>query len=229
MPIQLIGLKGATCIMRVFITLEEKGVTDYNLREVDMMAGELKKPPFLAKNPFGQIPVLEDGDLTIFGNSCPLCGIRNTGLRYVESRAICRYLEDKYKGLGTRLMPDQSDLKATALFEQWASVELSHFDSIVSSLYYQKIVRKFQGLDPVPEILEDNTNSLSAKLEIFNRILETQRYMAGSEFSLVDIFFVPYVNRMFKMEIGNLIMDRPHLKIWWESVSSRPSVKKWAM
>ncbi|KAH8598681.1 glutathione S-transferase [Bisporella sp. PMI_857] len=211
MPIQLVGLKQATCTMRVFITLEEKGVDDYVLQEINMMDGELKKPPFIEKNPFGQIPVLEDGDLTIF-----------------ESRAICRYLENKYKDQGTKLMPEPSNIKAMALFEQWASAELSHFDSAISSIYYQNIVRKYLGLDPVPEILDESLKDLSTKLDVYNSILGKQRYMAGNEFSLVDIFFVPYVNRMFKMEIGDMVMDRPHLKMWWETVSSRPSVKKWS-
>ena len=38
---------------------------DYTLVNVDLRAGEQKKPEFLQKNPFGQVPALDDGDLTI--------------------------------------------------------------------------------------------------------------------------------------------------------------------
>jgi glutathione S-transferase len=76
--------------------------------------------------------------------------------------------------------------------------------------------------------LEDSLKDLSAKLDVYDGILGQQKYMAGNEFSLIDVFFIPYIYKMFKLEIGNMVMDRPHLKTWWESVSSRPSVKKWA-
>jgi glutathione S-transferase len=80
----------------------------------------------------------------------------------------------------------------------------------------------------VPEILAENIKSLSANLDVYDTILGRQQYMAGDEFSMVDIFFVPYTNRTFKMGLGNMVTDRPHLKMWWETVSSRPSLKKWS-
>ena len=46
--------------------LEEAGV-DYELVPMSRAAGAHRQPDFLARNPFGQVPVLEDGDLTLFG------------------------------------------------------------------------------------------------------------------------------------------------------------------
>ena len=54
--------------------------------------------------PFGQIPVLVDGDFVLY-----------------ESRAICRYIARKYANQGTALIP--SDEKELAIFDQAASVE----------------------------------------------------------------------------------------------------------
>lgn len=51
----------------------------YELIPVDLLGGEHKKPPFLALNPFGQVPVLVDGDVTIS-----------------DSTAILVYLAKKY-------------------------------------------------------------------------------------------------------------------------------------
>jgi glutathione S-transferase len=101
-----------------------------------------QSPGFVEKNPFGQIPVLEDGDLTIFGKSEQFTRNQRPRLNIPESRAICRYLESKYKGQGATLMPSPSDIKATAVFEQWASAELTHFDAMISSIYYQTTIRK---------------------------------------------------------------------------------------
>lgn len=56
-----------------------------------------------------------------------------------ESRPICRYLATKYKDQGTKLLPDSTDLKAVALFEQWASVEKDNWDVHAASIVAQKL------------------------------------------------------------------------------------------
>lgn len=58
--------------------LEEVGI-DYELRFVDIMKGEQKKPEFLALNPMGKIPTLVDGDTIV-----------------TEAAAIGLYLADRY-------------------------------------------------------------------------------------------------------------------------------------
>ena len=59
----------------------------------------------------------------------------------VESRAICRYLELKYKGQGTELIP--TDPKAQGLFEQAASIEASNYDPYVSGIAFEKVFKKY--------------------------------------------------------------------------------------
>lgn len=49
---------------KVRLLLELLGVP-YEWVRVDLMAGEHKQPPFLALNPFGQVPVLQDGDTNL--------------------------------------------------------------------------------------------------------------------------------------------------------------------
>jgi glutathione S-transferase len=60
---------------------------------------------------------------------------------YVESRAICRYLETKYKGKGTELIPTK-DVKALGLFEQAASTEISYFDPYASGIVSERAFKK---------------------------------------------------------------------------------------
>lgn len=58
-----------------------------------------------------------------------------------ESRAICRYLEEKYQGKGTTLIPNK-DPAARGLFEQAASIELSYFDPSASTIVYEQVFKK---------------------------------------------------------------------------------------
>src|SRR4051812_40656249 len=71
--------------------LEEVGIP-YELRFVDIMKGEHKKPELTALNPMGKLPVLTDGEATI-----------------TEQAAIGIYLADRY-ALG-RLAPTLDDPK----------------------------------------------------------------------------------------------------------------------
>lgn len=79
--------------------LEELG-TDYELRWVDIQAGEQKKPEFLRLNPMGKLPVITDGAAVVS-----------------ESAAIGLYLADRY-GPG-RLAPALDD-PARGTYLRWA-------------------------------------------------------------------------------------------------------------
>jgi glutathione S-transferase len=64
---------------------------------------------------------------------------------FYESRAISRYLIAKY-GKDSSLLPPPSDLKASGLFEQAASIEYSIFDPPASSLAYELVFAKSVGM-----------------------------------------------------------------------------------
>ncbi|HMJ15599.1 MAG TPA: glutathione S-transferase, partial [Polyangiaceae bacterium] len=70
--------------------------------EVDVLKGAQKAPEFLEKNPFGQIPVLEDGEITI-----------------PDSNAILVYLALKYDA-SERWYP--RDPSSAARIQRWLSV-----------------------------------------------------------------------------------------------------------
>jgi len=74
----------------------------YVLHEVDLAGGEQKSPAFLQLNPFGQVPVLEDGE-NIIADSC----------------AILVYLARKYDVSGAWLPQDAA---GAAEIQRWLSV-----------------------------------------------------------------------------------------------------------
>nr|WP_316630058.1 glutathione S-transferase N-terminal domain-containing protein [uncultured Brevundimonas sp.] len=74
---------------------------DYELRPVDLVAGEQRQPDFLKLNPFGHVPVLVDGDVAIR-----------------DSSAILVYLGRKY-GRGYWL---PVDAEGEARVQEWLAV-----------------------------------------------------------------------------------------------------------
>jgi len=209
MPIQVYGLAMSTCTQRVLTTLVEKGLK-YELVNVDFAAGEHKSPKYLEeKQPFGVIPVLVDDD----------------GFKIYESRAICRYLELKYKGKGTELIPSKS-AAAQGLFEQAASIETSYFDPNASGIVAERVFKKMKGLGEADETkVASLKEQLNAKLDVYEKILSKQPYLGGQEFTLADLFHLPYGSWLVKIGEGSFFESRPNVKQWWNKITSRPSWK----
>jgi glutathione S-transferase len=69
------------------------------------------------------------------------------------------------------------------------------------------------------------TKKLSEKLDIFATVLAKQKYMGGDNFSLIDIFYMPYTEKLFEAGEGELITSRPSVKAWWDRVTSRTTWK----
>src|SRR3989338_674338 len=208
MVYKLLGSPISTCVQRVLTTLKEKNL-EYELVPIDLSKGEHKSASFLEKQPFGVIPVLDDDGFLIY-----------------ESRAICRYLEAKHKGQGTELIP--TEIKALALFEQGASIETSYFDPNASGLAFEKLFKGLFGWGQTDEArVKTLTEKLGQHLDVYEKILSKQEFIGGNQFTLADLFHLPYGGLLFapQVDLGNLLLDRPHVKVWWEKITSRPSWK----
>jgi len=206
MVLKLVGSPFSTCTARVATVLHEKKVP-YELVPIDFAKGEHKKPDFLALQPFGQVPYIVEED----------------GFILYESRAICRYIAAKYANQGTKLIPATSDLKATALFEQAASIELSNFDPFASKAGFEGVIKKAKGLVTDQVALDAAVAALDAKLDAYEVILGKQKYLAGDELTLADLFHLPYGASLAKFGCTILTTKGPNVARWWNDISSRPS------
>ncbi|XP_028771067.1 glutathione S-transferase F13-like [Neltuma alba] len=207
MGIKLHGLAMSTNTSRVMVCLHEKDV-EFELVPVDVFAGEHKLPPFLSKNPFGLIPALEDDDLTLF-----------------ESRAITAYLAEKYKETGPDLIR-KSDPKEAALVRMWAEVESQTYDPAISPIIFEYLVSPFQDKEPNQSVIDASVEKLKNVLDVYEERLSKTKYLAGDFFSLADLNQMTSTHYFMKTPCAYMINDRPHVKAWWEDISSRPSFQK---
>ncbi|PRP87316.1 Glutathione transferase III(b) [Planoprotostelium fungivorum] len=200
-PLKIKGLAISPAARRVFMVAEELGV-EYELQAVDLTKGEHKLDDYVEKyQPFGQIPVLIDGDFQLF-----------------ESRAIARYIANVHGPEGNTILP--TDVKKRATVEQWISAEQSHFDcvsKIVGQLYFAPMF----GGQPDQTIVEEADVKFKDRMTIFDRHLSSHSYFAGEEFTLADVCFMPFTDYLLKTkEYADVLASYPHFKAWWGRCSS---------
>ena len=83
-----------------------------------------------------------------------------------------------------------------------------------------------RGTKPDEKKVAELKSTLSAKLDVIDGILAKQQYMGGTNFSLIDIFYIPLTQRILASRDDHLIKDRSHLKAWWEKMMERESWKE---
>jgi len=202
MVLKLYGHGFSTCTRRVVTTLHEKQIP-FEFIAVDVAKAEHKTPDYLKKQPFGQIPYIDDDGFILY-----------------ESRAIARYVCEKYASQGPALIP--TDLKAKAIFEQAASVETSNFDVYASKAVAETVFKPMRGVKPDQAVFDELISQLEKRLEVYDTILGTQKYVAGNDFTVVDIFHLPYATMLSRA--GSDVMTKfPNVSRWFKDISSRKS------
>src|SRR5450755_1112313 len=149
---------------RVVWLLEEMGIP-HRLRPVDLLAGVEKDTEFLAVNPAGFIPAIQDGNVTM-----------------VESIAIMEYLVGRYGP--TPLAPGSHDRSFPA-YQQFLHLGEA---GLAASIYFVVGARNFG-----PEAERQNWSAGQAlevwesRLPLVTRQLARSPYLAGETFTAADI------------------------------------------
>ncbi|KAJ7092265.1 glutathione S-transferase [Mycena belliarum] len=190
----------------VAMVLLEKKIP-FELIHIDLSKGENKTPEYLALHQFGLVPIIDDNGFILH-----------------EARAICRYLEEKYAGQGTRFIP--TELRDKARFEEGASVELTEFFPRLRRLAVELGFNPQQKASTDEAALPEAKAALAKTLSEYEWILSQQKYIGGDELTLADIFHlysVPPLKRA-GFDVIALLADKcPNVKRWYNDLVSRSS------
>lgn len=177
---------------RVELYLSLLGVP-HELVHVDVAAGAQKQPEFIAKNAFGQVPVIEDGEVTL-----------------ADSIAILTYLGDRYDEAG-RYWP--RDALQRARVQRWFSVAAGPLASgpgaarlvkvISAKLDYEAAVRTAQQLFGVME-----------------RELAAQPFLVGSQPTLAEVALYAYTARAPEGDVS--LEPYPSIRAWLGRIEALP-------
>ncbi|CAL9752791.1 unnamed protein product [Musa acuminata subsp. burmannicoides] len=200
----------STAVSRVLACLLEKDV-DFKLVNVDMAKGQHKSPDYLKLQPFGQVPAFQDEHATLF-----------------ESRAICRYICDKYANRGNQSLFGRNGggPAERAQVEQWLEAESQSFNPPSSALVFQLAFAPRMGLPQDPAAIELNQAKLAKVLDVYERRLGESRFLAGDEFALADLAHLPNAHYICSAGKDDMFASRKNVARWWEEISTRPSWKK---
>lgn len=161
--------------------------------DVDLAGGEHKRPPFLARNPFGQVPVIEDADVVVS-----------------DSNAILVYLATRYD-VERRWLP--VDPIAAASVQRWLSIAAGE---LAGGPAAARLVRVF-GL-PL-----DHPRALVIAASLFGVVdthLATRRFLAAEHATIADLAMYAYTAHA--PEGGVALDPYPHLRAWLGRVEALP-------
>jgi glutathione S-transferase len=192
-PIKLYGsaISGHVHRVRLFLTMLD---LPFEFIELDLRQRANRTPEFLARNPFGQVPVIEDGEVTL-----------------PDSNAILVYLNERYAADPARWMP--RDPVGAARVQRWFSVAAG---PLANGPAAARIMALF-GLPTDPAETVKRSHALLAVMEIH---LAKQPFLAGPAATLADIANYAYVAHAPE---GSVSLDAyPHVRSWLDRVEALP-------
>ena len=177
------------------LALAQLGVP-YRLVEIDILKGESHTPEFLAKNPSGQVPLLEVED----------------GRYLAESNAILWFVTN-----GTPLSPESRIERAEAL--QWMFFEQHALEPNIGAAYFWlALVRG--GRDLQTHALEDWMERGYAALQVMENHLKTHDYFAAEQFTIADIALYGYTHVAEQCDYD--LSTFPAIRAWLKRVEQIP-------
>jgi glutathione S-transferase len=184
---------------RVKIALHEKGLA-YERCTLILANKDQKRPEFLKLNPYGKVPVLDDGGQILF-----------------ESCIINEYLDEKYPE--PPLMPADPYLRGRG--RVLIDYALNYMHEPYWSLRGEMLQPESQRQS---EVLSQTRGQLADLMQYLETALGEKPYILG-DFSLTDIAIVP---RALRMEAYGALPapSLPRLNSWLERMKARPSVKR---
>ncbi|PZM15140.1 glutathione S-transferase family protein [Rhizobium tubonense] len=182
-------LSGHAHRARLFLSLID---ADAEIIEVDMRAGEHKAPAFLALNPFGQIPVLDDDGVII-----------------TDSNAILVYLAKK--SADRTWLPE--DAAGAAAVQRWLSVAAGE---IAYGPCAARLVTVFGAKFDANEVIA----RAHAILKLIDAQLARRQWIAADHPTIADVALYSYIARAPEGNVDRYAYR--HVSAWLARVEALP-------
>lgn len=158
-----------------------------------------KSPEFLAVNPNGHIPSIEDDGLVLH-----------------ESLAINLYLARKYGG---PLAPkDVQEEGLAAMWSLWAATEV---EPHALDVLFHRVLKPEGERDPV--LAEKAERALAQPFRVLDKALAETGFIMGGRFTVADINVSEVIR--YALPAKALFAENPHVSAWLKACHARPACK----
>ncbi len=185
---------------RVAWLLEELNM-EYELEILPFTKEGLKSPEHRARHALGRVPVIEDGDISIF-----------------ESGAIIQYILDKYDDKGLKPAVESDDYP---YYLQWFHYCEGMVMPPMNQIVVQTVLLPPDRRDEA--VLNQATNLLSKALKPVNEFLEGKDYLIG-DFSAADCMLGH--SCFMSNRFGTISDEMQNIKRYISNIESRPAFQK---
>lgn len=198
---KLYGHHISVTTLQVLLTLAEKDLIA-SQESVDVFNQVHKSPSFLRLHPFGHIPVLQDGDFTLY-----------------ETHAILRYLD--YKGPGASLVP--GDPQHRARMDQWMCIEQNYLVPAAKKVMARGYAEMMHQPDPGEHVAAEGMQALEHCLRQFGKVIADSAFVAGEQFTLADIVWAADLHDMSGKISSVSAMMNSRMEEWLNLLRRRPN------
>ncbi len=201
--IKIWGRKNSVNVQKVLWCCDELGIA-YERIDAGGQFGINNTPAYLALNPNGLVPTIEDGNLVLW-----------------ESNAIVRYLAGKH-GLGS-LCPE--DPAARAQTDRWMDWQLTVLWPELRPVFIELIRKPPEQRDK--NVIKAGCEKAGKAVAILDSQLGRRAFIAGSSLTMGDIPLGAAIYRWFALDI-----ERPPFKnveAWYARLQGRPAYKQHVM
>lgn len=198
--VKLYGAPPSSYVRTARMTCVEKGA------EHELVVQNPQSPEQKAMHPFGKMPAMTHGDVTLF-----------------ETSAICRYIDQAFDG--PALTP--SGATDAAVMEQWISVINCYlYGSMIKNYSLVYIFAGFKGQEPDREKITAGVPAMAEGLQMLDKGYDGKDWLAGDAMSLADLFVAPVVQTVNMFPEGQEAMAScANVKRVFEVMSARDSYK----
>lgn len=186
---------------KVSILLEELGVP-YDLKLVNIGAGDQFKPEFLAISPNNRMPAIVDPE-----------GPGGQPISVFESGAILQYLARKFG----RFYP--SDERRRVAVDEWLFWQVGGLGPMAGQAHH---FRQYAP-EKIAYGIDRYTNEVNRLYGVMNKRLQDREFLAD-EYSIADMACVGWI--VLHKNQGQDLDDFPNLKRWFETLNARTAVEK---
>ena len=201
--LEIWGRRNASNVMPVMWAVGELGIGHLR-HDVGGSFGGLDRPEYLARNPNGRIPTIDDDGCILY-----------------ESNAVVRYLCRRY-GDGGLLPDDEAGCARADLWMEWHKTTL-----------YPPYIDLFWGIvrtEPAERdaaLIERLSRSLVRPLCILDAQLAKNPFVAGARLTMGDIPIGPAIHRYLALPVERPAM--PHIEAWYARLCERPAFQEHVM